>query len=130
MKDNFPLPNPIAMSVVPTPIVLFTHEDATRAASLTPAKPRADCDNILAVGAITDVKMMKKNTGNLIVTHYLQSRRTGKQKIAGSWAVGVRIIGTDCPHIFAVMWPEEKKEPTPCDGPLIIPAKGPVEAHV
>lgn len=108
MKDNSPLTE--KLSVVPTPVVVFTHADAKRVAEMCPIKLRDDWHNIIAVGAMTDMRMLNRAMGQMIVTHHVKSKTGDKEKVDGSWGVSVMLapLGVGEAHCFKVIWPEQK----------------------
>jgi len=116
------------MVVVPTPVVIFTHADAVRAAQMTPAVMKPDHENVMAVGAMTNLEQMSQKLAQMVITHHSESKRTKKKKVDASWVVMVAIEGTPDPHVFRVVWPDEENKPEP-DNLIILPQKGPVVAH-
>lgn len=107
MIENKTEPTPI--SIIPTPVVVFTHADAQQVAEMCPVKLRTDWHNIIAVGAMTDFKLLGKAMGQMVVTHHIKSKTGSKEKVAGSWTVTVALapLGTGEPHCFKVIWPQE-----------------------
>ncbi len=106
------------ISVVPTPVVVFTHADAQRVAEMCPIKLRDDWHNIVAVGAMTDMRLLNQSMGQMVVTHHIKSKTGNKEKVEGSWAVTVALapLGVGEPHCFKVIWPGNESKRAP-EGP-------------
>ncbi len=97
------------MSIVPSPIVIFTRDDAIRAARQAPIKELTDHENAVIVMSSISPEGVISRRANFVVTHHVQSRK-GKQKmrVMGSWEVkGVPVTRGQELHIFNVAWPKE-----------------------
>lgn len=96
------------MSIVPSPLVIFTKQDAIRAASQAPVRELPDHENAVIVMSMITPEGVIQGTASFIVTHHAQSYRTKKQSVVGSWEVkNVPVIRGGELHHFNVNWPQE-----------------------
>lgn len=98
------------MSIVPSPIVVYTRDDAIRAARQAPVKELPDHENaVIVMSSITPEGVITRHA-SFIVTHHAQSHRTKKMRVIGSWEVkGIPVLRSpDHLHIFNVAWPPDK----------------------
>jgi len=97
------------MQIVPSPIVVFTRDDAIRAARTAPIKELPDHENAIIVMTAISPEGVITRKASFIVTHHAQSHRTKKMRVMGSWEVkGIPVLRSpDHLHIFNVAWPPD-----------------------
>ena len=98
------------MSIVPSPIVIFTRDDAIRAARQAPIKELPDHENAVIVMSSISPEGVLTRRANFIVTHHAQSHRTKKMRVINLWEMkGNPVPREQKMHIFNVAWPQEDK---------------------
>ena len=107
--------------VIPSPIVTMTQADADMAVKSSPIIFMPEYVNIAAVAVFTNAEMINEKHCLVIVTHHVQSKRTGKKRVMGSWKITAGIGPTGEKHIFSLKWPEPQTADT--DGNSPVPAE-------
>lgn len=108
MIDNATISDAGKMQIVPSPIVIFTKNDAIRAARQAPVKELPDHENAVIVMSSITAEGVITRRASLVVTHHAQSHRTKKMRVMGSWEVkGIPVERCEELHQFKIVWPAE-----------------------
>lgn len=97
------------MLIIPAPVIVFTKQDAIRAARMAPVVEEADHENVILVHALATPDDVQKRIAHFIVIQHAKNMLTGAMKTHGPWKVNnIPVVTTDEKHVFNLDWPIDK----------------------